>query len=211
MGCGVLRKAGLSGCLLPVWEGQVDESKIRSSLLEKAGSGLVLFMTRLCLQLETEHWVAMATLLFQRGLGPLLEPEHLNGLYPPAHPTPSVLNPFRRPCVPLQMQDSWTIINNYILLFGLWFQIVVIQENPIMTVALRSFFQAKQNICLDIFLIGKCFLCWVLGKLNFSLDREGSCHSITHLWKLHPSLFPGALKIFPCCTQAQTILGHVFM
>ena len=37
--------------------------------------------------------------------------------------------------------------------------IVVIQENPIMTVALRSFFQAKQNICLDIFLIGKCFLC----------------------------------------------------
>lgn len=129
----------------------------------------------------------------------------------PAHPAPSMLNPFRHPWresssafAPLQMQASWTIINNYILLFGLQFQIVVIQENPIMTVALRSFFQAKQNICLDIFLIGKCFLCWVLSKLNFSLDRGGSCHSITHLWKLHPSLSPGALKIFPCwlgCTR----------
>lgn len=132
--------------------------------------------------------------------------------------TTTPFHPQRVKSFQMPPSSSWNaellaIINNYILLFGLWFQIVVIQENPIMTVALRPLFQAKQNICLDIFLISKCFLCWVLGKLNFSLDRRGSCHSISHLWKLHPSLFPGALKIFPCwlghIKPALTMLGHV--
>lgn len=132
----------------------------------------------------------------------------------PSLPHPQHIKSFQTPLSSSSNAELLAIINNYILLFELWFQIVVIQENPIMTVALRSFFQAKQNICLDIFLIGKCFLCWVLGKLNFSLDRWGSCHSITHLWKLHRGLFPGALKIFPCwlgCILALTVLGHVYI
>lgn len=131
----------------------------------------------------------------------------------PSPPNPQCAKSFQMPLSSSSNVGLLAIINNYILLCGLWFQIVVIQENPIMTVALRSFFQAKQNICLDIFLIGKCFLCWVLGKLNFSLDRGGSCHSITHLWKLHPSLSPGALQIFPRwlgCSPALTTSAHMY-
>lgn len=129
-------------------------------------------------------------------------------------PQPQCVKSFQMPLGSSSNAGLLAIINNYILLFGLRFQIVVIQENPIMTVALKSFFQAKQNICLDIFLIGKCFLCWVLSKLNFSLDWGGSCHSITHVWKSHPSLLPGALKIFPCwlgCKPALTTLGHMYV
>lgn len=170
-------------------------------------------MTRLCLQLEMEHWIVTAALLFQRRHGSLPEPENLNGLYPPSRPHPQSVKSFQMPLSSSSNAELLAIINNYILLFEFWFQIVVIQENPIMTVALRSFFQAKQNICLDIFLIGECFLCWVLGKLDFSLDRWGSCHSITHLWKLHLGLFPGALKIVPCwlgCIPALTVPDHMY-
>ena len=77
----------------------------------------------------------------------------------PGPPHPQRVQSFQQPLSSFSNAGLLAIINNYILLFGLRFQIVVIQENPIMTVALRSFFQAKRNICLDIFLIGKCFLC----------------------------------------------------